>query len=258
MTMLNPNIDLLAPDIYFKLQSESVFAPIVIFQVWPQRTSSEIDERLANVTGDSRQAVTKKPGASITVNQPTFSNVNSEAPGPLAEARITVTVKDSPRINIEAKDSNGNPTGTGITGTRWAQLVWQTLHRFTLQGIAQTLYAFQIKPNDSFEHLDLFAHDVIFGCTLPLQAPLFVFTPTETLAGTTVTLTPTPAPQGSTNPQPSSITIYYTTDGSFPGSGNPVALVYQGPFTVAHGTVVRWAGYAAGYNGSDAAWGYVN
>jgi len=53
--------------------------------------------------------------------------------------------------------------------------------------------------------------------------------------------------------------IYYTTDGSFPGPANlataappGTATVYTGPFEVSSGTVVRWASYLAGRQGSDA------
>jgi hypothetical protein len=48
--------------------------------------------------------------------------------------------------------------------------------------------------------------------------------------------------------------IYYTTDGSFPGPGNATgtAQVYTGPFEAGAGTVVRWAGYLEGLMGSDA------
>ena len=48
--------------------------------------------------------------------------------------------------------------------------------------------------------------------------------------------------------------IYYTTDGTFPGAGNAGgrAALYTGPFHVASGTVVRWAGYLTGCYGSDA------
>jgi hypothetical protein len=46
-------------------------------------------------------------------------------------------------------------------------------------------------------------------------------------------------------------TIYYTTDGSYPGKGSATALVYAAPFAVAPGTVVQWAGYKAGMRGSD-------
>jgi hypothetical protein len=257
MTTPVPSIDQIQPDAYYKLLSESVFAPIVVFKENPLRVSAEIDERLSNVTGDSRQGVLKKPGAAIVVKTPTFANVNSEAPGPLAEVRLMVVVKENPKINIEAKDANGNSTGTGITGLKWAQNVWQALHKFTFQGTCQTLYAFAITPNNEFEHLNLWASNVTFGATFPLQAPLFVFTPQDDIIGTTVTFTPTPPPQGSTNPQPASIQIFYTTDGSFPGAGNPTAVIYSKPVTVPHGTVVRWAGYAPGYNGSDAGWGYA-
>jgi hypothetical protein len=45
-------------------------------------------------------------------------------------------------------------------------------------------------------------------------------------------------------------TIYYSTDGSFPGSGNPNAIIYTTPFTVASGTIVRTAAYYPGLQGS--------
>jgi hypothetical protein len=258
MTTPIPSIDAIQPDCYYKLQSEPVFSPIVIFKEWPLRVSAEIDDRLSNVTGDWRQGPLKKPGVSLSIPVPTFANVNAEAPGPLAEVRLTVVVKENPKINMEAVDGNQNKIGTGIPGLKWAQFVWQALHRFTFQGTCQTLYAFAITPNKEFEYLDLWASNVTFGATFPLQQPLFIFTPDVETVGTTVTLTPTPTPQGSTNPQPQTIQIFYTTDGSFPGPANDNALVYSGPVTVNHGTVVRWAGYSPGYNGSDAGWGYVN
>jgi hypothetical protein len=257
VTTPTPSIDQLQPFIYGKLQSESLFASIVIFQDHPERTSSEIDERLASVGGDSRQGPAKKPGAAIVVKEPIFVNVNANAPGPEASVSIVVQIRENPRINIEAKDSNGVSTGTGITGKKWAQNVWQAIHLQTFQGIAQTIYAVSIKPNTEFEHLDLYAYDVTFSATFPLQAPLKVLLPTPSMVGTTITLASTIGPVPTTNPQPASPVIYYTTDGSFPGSSTATALVYQSPFTVPLYTTVQWAAYAPGYNGSDVGWAYI-
>lgn len=44
--------------------------------------------------------------------------------------------------------------------------------------------------------------------------------------------------------------IYYTTDGSFPGSTNPEAVLYEGPITISHGMVFRAAAYASPLNPS--------
>lgn len=44
--------------------------------------------------------------------------------------------------------------------------------------------------------------------------------------------------------------IYYTTDGSFPGSTNAEAVLYQGPITIEHGMVFRAAAYASPLNPS--------
>jgi hypothetical protein len=248
----NPTIERVQPDLVAKLQSEALFAPIVIFKEREQRESSDLDERLSNVTGDGRQGPLKRPGASITVKMPTFSNANVDAPGPLAVLNQVIVVKSNDRINIETKDAAGVSIGTGVSAEQWAQNLWQTLHLFTLQGVAQTLYATTIKKTDAFAHLDLLAYEVSFQATFPLQAPLFVYTPTPSNARTVVTLTPTPAPPGGqSNPQPASQTIFYTIDGSFPGSGNSKALIYTAPFNVLRGIVIRWAAYAAGYNGSD-------
>ena len=45
-------------------------------------------------------------------------------------------------------------------------------------------------------------------------------------------------------------TVYYTTDGSFPGSGNANAIQYTTPFTVTSGTIVRTAAYNGTLQGS--------
>jgi hypothetical protein len=46
-------------------------------------------------------------------------------------------------------------------------------------------------------------------------------------------------------------TIYYTTDGSFPWSGNSEAEIYAGEFSVDSGTTVRAAAYKSGLDGSN-------
>ena len=62
-------------------------------------------------------------------------------------------------------------------------------------------------------------------------------------------------PQTVTITCPGSTAIYYTLDNSHPWSGNPAAVLYSAPFTVAAAGLVRARGFAAGvqYLGSDTA-----
>lgn len=77
--------------------------------------------------------------------------------------------------------------------------------------------------------------------------------PALTLAGYQVTLIPQ-----------SGTTIYYSTDGSFPG--NPAAMAedtsnsqaYTAPFTVASGTLVQWAAYQSGWFQSNVGQQVIN
>jgi hypothetical protein len=66
--------------------------------------------------------------------------------------------------------------------------------------------------------------------------------PAASAAAETVTLTDQQPGDGSA--------IFYTIDGSFPGAGNPNAVLYTIPFTVAGGTVVRTAAYNGNLQGS--------
>ena len=242
------SIEQIQPDLYYKLLSEQVFAPIVIFKEREERTSSQIDERLANVTGDSRQGQQKLPGASITVKMPQFASFNSNAPGPFGEVVVTLVVKENPRINIEATG------GTGISAEQWAQNILQTLHDFYVQGTCEIIYAVSVTPNKEFEYLNLLAYNVVLRAAYPLDFPARCPMPTENTVGQTVTLIPGICPGVLPPPNP---VIYYTTDGSFPGSGNPNAVIYTAPFTVPNPTVVRWAEYAAGFQGSAVGKGTV-
>jgi len=47
------------------------------------------------------------------------------------------------------------------------------------------------------------------------------------------------------------VTIYFTTDGSFPGPANAAATVYANPFDGTVGDVIRFAAFADGYQGSN-------
>ena len=234
---MNAQIEQIQPDVFNKLASEPYFAGISLFQIRKERYQSEIDEALSSATFDPGQSG-KLPGATIEVLMPAIKTNLVNAPGPVVTLEQRLTVKENPEINL----AEG---GTGLTAEEIAVEILQTLHQFYLGGICQALYPAPeaIVPNNKFP--GLVAYDVILQATFNLTPPPRTGCPLPPTEGSPLTLTFT-AP--TSDPEP---VIYCTTDGSFPGPANASASVYSIPFTVAGGTVVRWAAYAAGKLGSS-------
>ncbi len=233
---MNAQIEQIQPDIFDKLASEPYFAAISLFQIRRERFQSEIDEALSSATFDAGQSG-KLPGATIEVLMPLIKTNLVNAPGPVVTLEQRLVVKENPSINLAAG-------GVNLTAEQIAVEILQTLHQFYLGGICQALYPAPeaIVPNGHFP--GLVAYDVVLQATFNLTAP----------ARTGCPLPPTESSLSLTFAAPASdpgATICYTTDGSFPGAGNPASASYTTPFTVASGTVIRWAAYAAGKLGSS-------
>ena len=84
-----------------------------------------------------------------------------------------------------------------------------------MEGTSEVLYAVSVAPNKEFEYLNLLAYNVVVRATYPMDFPARCPMPSENVVGQTVTLTPGVCPGVV---PPASPVIYYTTDGSFPGS----------------------------------------
>lgn len=240
---MNPQIEQIQPDIFGKLASEPYFATISLFQIRKDRFQSEIDEALSSATFDPGQSG-KLPGATVEVLMPLIKTNLVNAPGPVVTLEQRLTVKENPQINLAAG-------GVNLTAEEIAVEILQTLHQFYLGGICQALYpaAHAIVPNKAFP--DLVAYDVALEATFNLTPPSRTGCP------------PPPAEDGLTltftvpGSDPTA-TIYYTTDGSFPGPGNAAAAAYGAPFGVSSGTTVRWAAYVAGKRGSSTGMATIN
>ena len=233
---MNAQIEQIQPDVFHKLAGEPYFAAISLFQIRKERYQSEIDEALSSATFDPGQGG-KRPGATVEVLMPVIKTNLVNAPGPVVTLEQRLIVKENPAINLAAG-------GAGLTAEQIAVQILQTLHQFYLGGICQALYPAPeaIVPNRTFP--GLVAYDVIVQATFNLTPPARTACP---LPPTENSLVLTFAPPGG---DPSA-TIFYTTDGSFPGPGNLSATSYAVPFAVAGGTVIRWAAYASGKLGSS-------
>lgn len=144
-------------------------------------------------------------------------SVNSAAPAMKLVAKVRV---------IENRLVNEGPTGTGITASLLSMHVVQMLNRRSFRG-RNALYP-DLKrmiveiplPNDERCHEITLYQFVTPGC-LPKVA-----TPVVSEADGQITLScTTPGAQ-----------IWYTLDGTFPGSGNAAAVLYAAPLTLASGS----------------------
>jgi len=229
---LASQIESVQPDVYYKLLSEPLFQNVAVFRIRGKRLDSEIARALAGL-----QSRNGKGGASIEVLMPALKGALPDTAGPICTLEQKFLVKEQPTVNQGAN-------GTGMSAEQIAVNIAQTFQLFYLGGAMQGFYAaptfYQYQPVK--EDVPFLVLAVTLQATFALTALTRTLIPAASAAAETVTLTDNQPGGGSV--------IYYTTDGSFPGAGNPDASVYATPFTVASGAVVRTAAYNGALQGS--------
>jgi hypothetical protein len=228
---LASQIESVQPDVYYKLLSELWFENIAIFKIREKRLDTEVNRALAGLAGRNG-----KGGASIEVLMPSLKTALPDTAGPVCTLEQKFIVKEQPTVNQGAN-------GTGLSVEQIAVSLAQTFQLFYLGGPMQGFYAapefYKCQPIP--EDAPFIAVAVTLHATFALTALARTLAPAVSAVAETVTLT---------DQQPGGSTLYYTTDGSFPGSGNAAATTYSTPFTVAGGTVVRVAAYNGALQGS--------
>jgi hypothetical protein len=229
---LASQIESVQPDVYYKLLTEPWFEDIAIFKIRDKRLDSEVNRALAGLAGRNG-----KGGASIEVLMPVLKSALPDTAGPICTLEQKFLVKEQPAVNQGAN-------GTGLSVEQIAVNIAQTFQLFYLGGPMQGFYAgpefykYQTLPDE----VPFLAVAVTVQATFALTALTRTLAPAVSAAAETVTLTDQQPGGGSA--------IYYTTNGSFPGAGNPAAILYTTPFSVASGTVVRTAAYNGTLQGS--------
>ena len=226
-------IEQIPADVRDKLLSEEYFADVNVTAEDQLEISADIAQQLAALTARGG-----KTGAGVIVGNPVVTTPLPNVPGPELSLRVPITVLEQPSINRDAANN-----GTAKTGAQIAFRILQILARWQDAefGIFYADPAAGWRESDDFVKLGFTAIDLNVIVVLATPHLEQVSTPTIFAPATTVTLANIT----------SGATIKYTTDGSFPGSGNAAALTYSAPFTVASGTTVRWAAYKTGLRGSD-------
>jgi hypothetical protein len=218
----------LQSDATAKLNSEEYFSTISVVSVRKLQIASEIAQKLPHLTTKGG-----KTGCGVLVGMPTIDVVDPNAPGPQLMVRLPFRVQENPTINLGA-------TGTGKSAEEVAMQILRTLHPLAIEGVT-ILFGDKgaITPNTEFP--GLVTYDVFLAGRFSQDGLSKVQTPDISSPAQTVTLTNNTA----------GASIYYTTDDSFPGAGNPAAQPYGAPFDVEAGTIIRWAAYKTGMIGSD-------
>jgi hypothetical protein len=229
---LASQIESVQPDVYYKLLSEPWFQNIAIFKIREKRLDTEINRALAGVAGRNG-----KGGASIEVLMPSLQSALPDTAGPVCTLEQRFLVKEQPTVNQGAN-------GSGLSVEQIAVNIAQTFQLFFLGGAMQGFYTAPTfyEYVATAEEAPFIALIVTLQATFALTALTRTVVPAASAAAETVTLTDQQPGGGSA--------LYYTTDGSFPGAGNPAALLYTIPFTVVSGTVVRTAAYNGSLQGS--------
>lgn len=232
--MTDADIEKLQQDITDKLKSESDLASINIVSLRRLHLSSEHEQALAWATPRTEGG---RVGACIIVGMPTIDVPDPNVPGPQMDVVIPISAIEEPVTNQDAA------IGTEETAEELIIRVLQHLHLWAsgARGIGAYGEGRSIVPNTDIE--GLVRYDAFIKGRLPSAGLGRVATPDITEDAGTVTITC--ATIGAA--------IYYTTDGSFPGSGNSAATLYSAPVAADTGTVILSAAYKAGMTGSDVA-----
>lgn len=231
----------LQADFTARLNSLAYFADIEVVSLSAFRDGNRINpESIEDIEVRCQNALAGlnpkngKAGAIVRVPLPALVGRNPDVPGPRCDLRLGVEIAVNPLVNFAAN-------GTGKHLSAIALEVLQAGHQYQLPGVASLTADSNAFESGVDAENGLLIAVVTFKSQLNLDPPASVLQPTCTV-GATVALACATA----------GATIYYTTDGSLPWSGNATATQYTAPFAVpSAGTDLRAAAYKSGLSGSN-------
>jgi hypothetical protein len=220
-------------DVYYRLLGDEALAAVPVLV--DDEGDPEARDKVALGTGNTRAG---KTGAAVVVAAVGITGLDSgETPSPLMQVAMEIECLEDVLVNE-------GPDGTGVTAGELVARVVQSLHashyddRFT--GLRL--------PEDGGIRELLTERAGLRGFAVRMVASHAAFGVIPTVAsvsasidgeGLVVLACATPE-----------ATIHYTLDGSYPGPGNPDALVYSTPISVTPPATIRAAATKTGLNPS--------
>lgn len=221
-------------DVYHRLLGDARLAKVPILR----RTADyDLDERAENLLKGLLTRQNGASGACIIVYEFDVTGARSSStPNPSMDGVLTIECVEHVLNNALAQG------GTGLSAGALVARVVQSLDKMHFDFAGSGL---RLREREPVAELDL--PGAMRGYNVYLQLDEMYFGTVETVAPVTIsvataTVTLTCGTAGAT--------IRYTTDGSYPGSGNPAAVVYVSPFTLTETSRVRAAASKDDYNDS--------
>lgn len=236
---MSVTLDMLHDEIKARLEADEYFADITVLKYNQKDIVAEIERGLA---GMSLKA--GKSGAFVYLAGWYADAGSKDAPGPIFDAvGFNATAIETPLFNTAA-------TGTQKPGIEIALRICHVLHHYRPEGLAETIVVDRAAirqvaaPDDSSL---AFQVPILLppNFTAPDRVAVPVISPDSGVAPQTVALSCATA----------AASVYYTLDDSHPWSGNPNAVLYTAPFTVAAACAVRALAFKSGLIASDSALG---
>lgn len=196
--------------------------------------SAQIEEQIKSALAGLEKK-NGKAGLAVVVMLPDVEgeSVNSAAPAMKLIAKVRI---------IENRMTNEGAEGTGVTSSKLSTHVLQVLNRRSFRGRNALYPDLKRMINEAPLPNDERCHEVTLIQTVSPEMLGKVTAPTISEDGGQIALACVTA----------GASIYYTLDGSFPGSGNASAILYEAPFSLEPGThSMRLAAQKAGMQASD-------
>ena len=217
-------------DFLLKLKSETYCAGFGVESLRRMVISKEMNKALITVASSNG-----KVGLWVIVGMPYVDGIDPNVAGPQADVFIPIDIIEIPELNF-------GDIGTTVTcesaGMKLASMLcaWQVAGLAFFYGDKSLLTSLEDEYGKGTN-----TYRLIIAARLSQDSPAKCVVPSIAENALAVTLTNNTA----------GATIYYTTNETFPGSGNADAHVYTVPFLVTSGTVVRYAAYKSDKIGSD-------
>lgn len=233
------SLDLIQQELKARLEADEYFSDITVIDYRQKELASELDKLLGGVT-----AKAGKSGLFVYLSG-YFADVESpDAPGPFFRGiGFNALVIEVPLFNsIES-------TGTGKPALECAIRVAQVLHHARAIGIHETILCDKgaIRQAEAPDENSI-AYTVPVTVPAQIDPVPRVALPALTADGATpLSVTITCSTSGAA--------IYYTTDESYPWSGNDQATLYTGPIALATAATLRAVAFKTGMLASDSALG---